>query len=138
MQPFKAGSDITLYLFTFQRTCSKAALEKETWSRRLLTFLPEMSIARMTDEGARDYDKVQLQLRKRYSLCSEALRMKYRNTRRSQRESYFQFRYKSMSLLEECLNSADAHEDQQRGIELIALEQFYASISEKMCLPVDL
>lgn len=137
MQPFKAGSDITLYLVNFERTCSRAALGKETWSQRLLTLLPNEAadiVARMTDEDASDYEKVKLQLRKRYSLSTEALRMKYRNTRRSQGESYSEFGYKSMSLLEEWLKSANAYEDKQRVIELIALEQFYASIPEQMRL----
>lgn len=60
MQPFKAGSDITLYLVNFERTCSRAALGKETWSQRLLTLLPNEAteiIARMAVEDARDYEK---------------------------------------------------------------------------------
>lgn len=137
MQPFKAGSDITLYLVNFERTCTRAALAEETWSQRLLTLLPNEAadvIARMPDEDARDYNKVKLQLRRRYSLSTDALRMKFRNTRRSQGESFSEFAYKSMSLLEEWLKSANAYENKQRLIEVFALEQFYASIPEQMRL----
>nr|XP_037290846.1 uncharacterized protein LOC119186258 [Rhipicephalus microplus] len=137
MQPFKAGSDITLYLVNFERTCTRAALAKETWSQRLLTLLPNEAadvIARMPDEDAHDYEKVKLHLRRRYSLSTEALRMKFRNTRRGQGESFSEFAYKSMSLLEEWLKSANAYEDKQRLIELFALEQFYASIPDQMRL----
>lgn len=137
MQPFKAGSDITLYLVNFERTCTRAALAKETWSQRLLTLLPNEAadvIARMPDEDAHDYEKVKLHLRRRYSLSTEALRMKFRNTRRGQGESFSEFAYRSMSLLEEWLKSANAYEDKQRLIELFALEQFYASIPDQMRL----
>ncbi|KAH6922390.1 hypothetical protein HPB50_013439 [Hyalomma asiaticum] len=88
----------------------------------------------MSDEDARDYDKVKLQLMRRYSLSTEALRMKFRNTRRGQGESFSEFAYRSMSLLEEWVKSANVYEDKQRLIEMFALEKFYASIPDQMRL----
>lgn len=137
MQPFSVGNDISLYLVNFERTCINAGFGKDTWSQRLLTLLPNEAadvIARMTVEEARDYDKVKLQLRQRYSLSTEALRLKFRKTRRQQGESYSEFAYKAMSFLEEWLKSASAYDDKQSVIQLIALEQFYGTLSEPMRL----
>ncbi|KAM7285163.1 uncharacterized protein ISCGN_032123 [Ixodes scapularis] len=130
MQPFSVGNDISLHLVNFEKTCTNAGFGRNTWSQRLLTLLPNKAadvIARMTVEEARDYDKVKLQLRQRYSWSTEALRLKFCKTRRQQGESYSEFAYKAMSFLQEWLKGASAYEDKQSVIQLIALEQFYGS-----------
>lgn len=137
MQPFSAGNDISLYLVNFERTCTSAKFGKDTWSQRLLTLLPNEAtdvIARMSVEDARDYEKVKLHLRQRYSLSTEALRLKFRKAKRQQGESYTEFAYKAMSFLEEWLKSANVYEDKQSVIQLVALEQFYGTLSEPMRL----
>uniref|UniRef100_G3MTR4 SCAN box domain-containing protein n=1 Tax=Amblyomma maculatum TaxID=34609 RepID=G3MTR4_AMBMU len=134
LQPFRVGEDIALFLVNFERTCEKVGFERDEWPQKLLTVLPceaSVVVARLSNDEAKDYDKVKAALLRKYRLSTEAFRQRFRNARKGT-ESHQEFAYEIRANMTEWLKSAGAYEDHDKVVECIGLEQFYRGISEEV------
>lgn len=135
IQPFKVEQDMGLYLVNFERACERARFNRDSWPRRLLGVLPCEAagvIARLTAEEADDYECVKGCLLKKYRLSAEAFRQKFRSVSKKPEASYAEFAYELRSYLIEWMKVAKSYDDKERILEVVALEQFYKTLSEPM------
>lgn len=137
IQPYKIGEDIGLFLVNFERACQRNGFALSTWSQRLLTLLPCEAanvVARLSAREADDYEKVKSTLLKKYRLCAEAFRQRFRDSTKKLDEDYAEFAYGLKTNLTEWLKSAEVYESRDKIIECICLEQFYQRLPQPIKL----
>lgn len=135
LQPFKIGQDIGLFLVNFERACEREGYAVDTWPARLMTVIPceaADSIARLSAEDSKIYDKVKSSLLKRFRLSAEAFRLRFRDGTGRNANSFAERAFEIKANLREWMKSADAFGDPDKILELIALEQFFQEIPESI------
>lgn len=135
LQPFKIGQDIGLFLVNFERACEREGYAVGTWPAKLMTVLPceaADSIARLSAEDAKIYDKVKQSLLKRFRLSAEAFRLRFRDGSARNVSSFAERGFEIKANLREWMKSADAFGDAEKVLEVIALEQFFQEIPENI------
>ncbi|CAN7982926.1 unnamed protein product [Ixodes hexagonus] len=135
IQPFKVGQDMGLYLVNFERACERARFNRDSWARRLLSVLPCEAagvIARLSAEDSDDYERVKSCFLKKYRLSAEAFRQKFRSVTKKSDASYAEFAYELRSYLTEWMKVAESYDDKEKIQEVVALEQFYKTLTEPM------
>ncbi|CAN7938087.1 unnamed protein product [Ixodes hexagonus] len=135
IQPFKVGQDMGLYLVNFERACERARFNRDSWARRLLSVLPCEAagvIARLSAEDSDDYECVKSCLLKKYRLSAEAFRQKFRSVTKKSEASYAEFAYELRSYPIEWMKVAESYDDKEKILEVVALEQFFKTLTEPM------
>ncbi|XP_064482847.1 uncharacterized protein LOC135395680 [Ornithodoros turicata] len=133
LQPFKIGQDMGLFLVNFERACERERYSKETWPARLMTVIPceaADSVARLSAEDAKQYDKVKQSLLKRFRLSAEAFRCRFRDGTGRNVSSFAERAFDIKANLREWLKSAEAFGNADKIVEVFALEQFFQEIPE--------
>lgn len=135
LQPYKIEQDMGLFLVNFERACERENHAKDTWPARLMTVLPceaADSIARLSAEDAKKYDKVKQSLLKRFRLSAEAFRLRFRDGDGRDVSSYAERGFEIKANLREWMKSAEAFGDAEKILEVIALEQFFHELPEQV------
>ncbi|XP_071057618.1 uncharacterized protein [Onthophagus taurus] len=135
LQPFKDNGDMSLFLINFERVCIQLNCGKETWPLRLTSVLSPAAnevVARLSEEDAKDYDKVRASLLKKYQLTSEVFRAKFRYSKKKFDQSYAEFAYQLKNNFKEWIKCEGICSDINKLIQLICLEKFYSSIPSEM------
>lgn len=119
----------------FERACERENHARDSWPARLMTVLPceaADSIARLSAEHAKCYDKVKQCLLKRFRLSAEAFRLRFRNGEDRDVSSYAERGYEIKANLREWMKSAEAFGDPDKMLEVIALEQFFIELPDQV------
>ncbi|XP_071057611.1 uncharacterized protein [Onthophagus taurus] len=135
LQPFKDNGDMSLFLINFERVCIQLNCGKETWPLRLTSVLSPAAnevVARLSEEDAKDYDKVRASLLKKYQLTSEVFRAKFRYSKKKFDQTYAEFAYQLKNNFKEWIKCEGICSDINKLIQLICLEKFYSSIPSEM------
>ena len=86
--------DLDTYLQRFERFAETAKWKKDGWASMLSALLsgPALEMySRLSEEAAKDYDKVKIALMKRYDLTEDGYRHKFRASKPEVDESLEQF-----------------------------------------------
>ena len=86
--------DLDAYLQRFERSAETAKCKKDGWASKLSALLSGRALevySRLSEEAAKDYDKVKIALMKRYDLTEDGYRRKFRATKPEVDESPEQF-----------------------------------------------
>ena len=86
--------DLDAYLQRFERFAEKAKWKKDRWASKLSALLSGRAFevySRLSEEAARDYDKVKIALLKRYDLTEDGYRRKFRAPKPEVDDSQEQF-----------------------------------------------
>ncbi|XP_064485140.1 uncharacterized protein LOC135397466 [Ornithodoros turicata] len=135
LQPFKIGQDIGLFLVNFERACEREGYAEESWPARLMTVIPceaADTIARLSAEDAKSYEKVKQGLLKRFRLSAEAFRLRFRDGEGRNTSSFAERGFDIKANLREWMKSAEAFGNADKVLEVIALEQFFQEIPENI------
>ena len=86
--------DLNAYLQRFERFAETAKWKKDGWASKLSALLSGRALevySRLSEEVAKDYDKVKIALMKRYDLTEDGYRRKFRASKPEVNESPEQF-----------------------------------------------
>ena len=86
--------DLDAYLQRFERFAETAKWKKDGWASKLSALLSGRALevySRLSEEAAKDYDKVKIALMKRYDLTEDGYRRKFRASKPEVDESPEQF-----------------------------------------------
>ena len=86
--------DLDAYLQRFERFAETAKWNKNGWASKLSALLSGRALevySRLSEEAAKDYDKVKIALMKRYDLTEDGYRRKFRASKPEAEESPEQF-----------------------------------------------
>ena len=77
--------DLDSYLQRFERFAETAKWKRDEWASKLSALLSGRALevySRLSEEAAKDYDKVEIALMKRYDLTEDGCRRKFRPDRK--------------------------------------------------------
>ena len=122
--------DLDAYLQTFERFAETAKWKKDGWASKLSALLSGRALevySRLSEEAAKDYDKVKIALMKRYDLTEDGYRRKFRASKPEVDESPEQFIVRLDRYLLRWLELSDTGQTFDGLKDLIVKEQFIDS-----------
>ena len=129
--------DLDAYLQRFERFAETAKWIKDGWASKLSALLTGRALevySRLSEEAAKDYDKVKIALMKRYDLTEDGYRRKFRASKPEVDESPEQFIVRLDRYLLRWLELSDTEQtfDGLKG--LIVKEQFIDSCPKDLAI----
>ena len=122
--------DLDAYLQRFERFADTAKWHRTGWASKLSALLSGRALevySRLSEEAARDYDKVKIALMKRYDLTEDGYRRKFRASKPEVDESPDQFIVRLDRYLLRWLELSDTDRTFDGLKDLIEKEQFIDS-----------
>ena len=135
---FVDGTDeLDAYLQRFERFAETVMWKKDGWASKLSALLSGRALeaySRLSEEAAKDYDKVKIALMKRYDLTEDGYRRKFRASKPEVDESPEQFIVRLDSYLFRWLELSDTARTFEGLKDLIVKEQFIDSCPKDLAI----
>ena len=135
---FEDGKDdLDAYLQRFERFADTAKWHRTGWASKLSALLSGRALevySRLSEEAARDYDKVKIALMKRYDLTEDGYRRKFRASKPEVDESPDQFIVRLDRYLLRWLELSDTERTFDGLKDLIVKEQFIDSCPKDLAI----
>ena len=115
--------DVEAYLTTFERLMAIGGIDEDSWAIRLvpqLTGKAQQAYAAMSREDADSYRKVKEAVLRRYNICAETYRHRFRTTRKKEGEAFVELATRLQDLARKWLSECESAEE---AIERIVVEQ---------------
>ena len=129
--------DLDAYLQRFERFVETAKWNKIGWASKLSALLSGRALevySRLSEEAAKDYDKVKIALMKRYDLTEDGYRCKFRASKPEADESPEQFIVRLDRYLLRWLELSDTDQTFGGLKDLIVKEQFIDSCPKDLAI----
>ena len=129
--------DLDAYLQRFERFAETAKWNKIGWASKLSALLSGRALevySRLSEEAAKDYDKVKITLMKRYDLTEDGYRRKFRASKPEADESPEQFIVRLDRYLLRWLELSDTDQTFGGLKDLIVKEQFIDSCPKDLAI----
>lgn len=129
--------DLDAYLQRFERFADTAKWNKTGWASKLSALLTGRALevySRLSEEAAKDYDKVKIALMKRYDLTEDGYRRKFRASKPEVDESPEQFIVRLDRYLLRWLELSDTERTFDGLKDLIVKEQFIDSCPKDLAI----
>ena len=129
--------DLDAYLQRFERFADTAKWHRTGWASKLNALLSGRALevySRLSEEAARDYDKVKIALMKRYDLTEDGYRRKFRASKPEVDESPDQFIVRLDRYLLRWLELSDTERTFDGLKDLIVKEQFIDSCPKDLAI----
>ena len=129
--------DLDAYLQRFERFAETAKWKKDGWASKLSALLSGRALevySRLSEEAAKDYDKVKIALMKRYDLTEDGYRRKFRASKPEVDESPEQFIVRLERYLLRWLKLSDSEQTFAGLKDLIVKEQFIDSCPKDLAI----
>ena len=129
--------DLDAYLQRFERFADTAKWHRTGWASKLSALLSGRALevySRLSEEAARDYDKVKIALMKRYDLTEDGYRRKFRASKPEVDESPDQFIVRLDRYLLRWLELSDTERTFNGLKDLIVKEQFIDSCPKDLAI----
>ena len=129
--------DLDAYLQRFERFAETAKWNKIGWASKLSALLSGRALevySRLSEEAAKDYDKVKIALMKRYDLTEDGYRRKFRASKPEADESPEQFTVRLDRYLLRWLELSDTDQTFGGLKDLIVKEQFIDSCPKDLAI----
>ena len=129
--------DLDAYLQRFERFVETAKWNKIGWASKLSALLSGRALevySRLSEEAAKDYDKVKIALMKRYDLTEDGYRRKFRASKPEADESPEQFIVRLDRYLLRWLELSDTDQTFGGLKDLIVKEQFIDSCPKDLAI----
>lgn len=129
--------DLDAYLQRFERFADTAKWHRTGWASKLSALLSGRALevySRLSEEAARDYDKVKIALMKRYDLTEDGYRRKFRASKPEVDESPDQFIVRLDRYLLRWLELSDTERTFDGLKDLIVKEQFIDSCPKDLAI----
>ena len=129
--------DLDAYLQRFERFADTAKWHRTGWASKLSALLSGQALevySRLSEEAARDYDKVKIALMKRYDLTEDGYRRKFRASKPELDESPDQFIVRLDRYLLRWLELSDTERTFDGLKDLIVKEQFIDSCPKDLAI----
>ena len=126
---YKEGSDIDVYLRTFEKLASVHGWERGTWATRLAAVLAGKGLeaySRVPPEDSEDFDKVKQAILKKFELTPEAYRKKFRDTKKGE-EPYAEYAVLLTGFLDHWIEGEECGDDFSKLKDLFIREQILDS-----------
>ena len=128
------SEDLDCYLNCFELTCSALKISKDLWVLALIKSLKGQALEvheHMRAEDAQDYDKLKIELLKRFRLTEGGYRKKFKGAVRKKDETTVQFRDRLARYLEKWLQMSGFKETYAGLKELIIRDQFFCKCDDE-------
>ena len=129
--------DLDAYLHRFERFAETAKWKKDGWASKLSALLSGRALevySRLSEEAAKDYDRVKIALMKRYDLTEDGYRRKFRASKTEVDESPEQFIVRLDRYLLRWLELSDTEQTFDGLKDLIVKEQFIDSCPKDLAI----
>ena len=129
--------DLDAYLQRFKRFAETAKWKKDGWASKLSALLSGRALevySRLSEEAAKDYDKVEIALMKRYDLTEDGYHQKFRASKLEVDESPEQFIVRLDRYLLRWLELSDTAQTFDGLKDLIMKEQFIDSCPKDLAI----
>src|SRR6218665_2225944 len=134
MPLYDQSEDLDIYLNRFELTCSALKISKDLWVLALIKSLKGQALEvheRMRAEDAQDYDKLKIELLKRFRLTEGGYRKKFKGAVREKDETTVQFGDRLTRYLEKWLQMSGFKETYAGLKELIIRDQFFCKCDDE-------
>src|SRR6218665_1335447 len=134
MPLYNHSEDLDIYLNRFELTCSALKISKDLWVLALIKSLKGQALEvheRLRAEDAQDYDKLKIELLKRFRLTEEGYRKKFKEAVREKDETTVQFGDRLTRYLEKWLQMSGFKETYAGLRELIIRDQFFCKCDDE-------
>ena len=105
--------DVEAYLTTFERLMAIGGIDEDSWAIRLvpqLTGKAQQAYAAMSREDADSYRKVKEAVLRRYNICAETYRHRFRTTRKKEGEAFVELATRLQDLARKWLSECESAE----------------------------
>ena len=129
--------DLDAYLQRFERFAETAKWKKDGWASKLSALLSGRALevySRLSEDAAKDYDKVKIALMKRYDLTEDGYHRKFRASKPEVDESPEQFIVRLDRYLLRCLELSNTSRTFDGLKDLIVKEQFIDSCPKDLAI----
>src|SRR6218665_2484888 len=134
MPLYDESEDLDIYLNRFELTCSALKISKDLWVLALIKSLKGQALEvheRMRAEDAQDYDKLKIELLKRFRLTEGGYRKKFKGAVRDKDDTTIQFGDRLTRYLEKWLQMSGFKETYAGLKELIIRDQFFCKCDDE-------
>src|SRR6218665_1952889 len=134
MPLYDESEDLDIYLNRFEFTCTALKISKDLWVLALIKSLKGQALEvheRMRAEDAQDYDKLKIELLKRFRLTEGGYRKKFKGAVREKDETTVQFGDRLTRYLEKWLQMSGFKETYEGLKELIIRDQFFCKCDDE-------
>ena len=133
--PSFSETEVDKYFLHFEKVAQSLKWPKDAWTLLLQSGLVGKARAVYSSlpvEESTHYDTVKLSILKAYELVPEAYRQRFRNTKRTEKQTYVEFGREKEMLFDRWCLSKNVNKDYVRLRQLVLIEEF------KNCLPAEL
>src|SRR6218665_2862843 len=134
MPLYNHSEDLDIYLNRFELTCSALKISKDLWVLALIKSLKGQALEvheRMKAEDAQDYEKLKVELLKRFRLTEGGYRKKFKGAVREKDETTVQFGDRIAGYLDKWLQMAGFEENYTGLRALIVRDQFFCKCDDE-------
>ena len=106
--------DVEAYLTTFERLMAIGGIDEDSWAIRLapqLTGKAQQAYVAMSREDADSYRKVKEAVLRRYNICAETYRHRFRTTRKKEGEAFVELATRLQDLARKWLSECESAEE---------------------------
>ena len=124
LQKLAEKDDMEAYLTTFERVMQAYEVAPERWAYKLApksTGRAQQAYAAMPAEEAGDYEALKIAILRRYDICEETYRQRFRGAERKEDETYRELAVRVMDLLTKWMK--DKMDSVHTILEQMAIEQ---------------
>ena len=129
------SDDLPSYFIRFERQAEMRKWNKVHWALQLGCLLTGKALSvfsSLPSDITENYDNLKRELLQYFQYTSEYHRKRFRTVKRSNEESYTQFGFNLMALLDSWLVSCDITQDYDNLKDFILMDQFMSSCSPEM------
>ena len=133
--PSFSETEVDKYFLHFEKVAQSLKWPRDSWTLLLQSGLVGKARAvysALSVEESAQYDTVKMSILKAYELVPEAYRQRFRNTKKTDRQTYVEFGREKEMLFDRWCLSKDVNKDYVRLRQLVLIEEF------KNCLPTEL
>src|SRR6218665_1696613 len=134
MPTYDQSEDLHCYLNRFELTCNTLKISKDLWVLALIKSLKGQALEvheRMKAEDAQDYEKLKVELLKRFRLTEGGYRKKFKGAVREKDETAMQFGERIAGYLDKWLQMAGFEENYAGLRALIVRDQFFIKCDDE-------
>src|SRR6218665_644741 len=134
MPTYDQSEDLHCYLNRFELTCNTLKISKDLWVLALIKSLKGQALEvheRMKAEDAQDYEKLKVELLKRFRLTEAGYRKKFKGAVREKDETAMQFGERIAGYLDKWLHMAGFEENYAGLRALIIRDQFFIKCDDE-------
>src|SRR6218665_1699851 len=134
MPTYDQSEDLDSYLHRFELKCNTLKISKDLWVLALIKSLKGQALEvheRMKAEDAHDYEKLKVELLKRFRLIEGGYRKKFKGAVREKDETTMQFGERFARYLDKWLQMSGFEENYAGWRGLIGRDQFFIKCDDE-------